>query len=322
MISYKRYKEIFYNTSFWGWVKYNIPLYIKRLHRIPYCTYMCIRYPFLYPRNRFTDKHRINLLSSQLYHLHEDALLEVSITGKLEKENNSYSTFAENSKITVDLLSNHKKLIISNGIETKTHDITDLLWRDDTFKILGIKLWEERPHITVYVKPKDENDKTNYGFHYERVKLLKNKFKLRLYKIVKWIDEEILDRIFCLPNYIEWDAMPTGWNKAFGKQYLKDLKKQLKKDKMLYKWRIMDIKEKFGTLRVSYNYGSNELYQLINKYENLSWNTCINCGKPATHTSKGWISPYCEDCVNKSKNPEGYIKRNTKEEEEYYNSMP
>ena len=77
---------------------------------------------------------------------------------------------------------------------------------------------------------------------------------------------------------------------------------------MLYEWRITDIKEKFGTFRLYCNYGSNELYNIINKYEELSWHTCINCGKSATYTSKGWISPYCEDCINKDM-PDRYIKR-------------
>lgn len=85
---------------------------------------------------------------------------------------------------------------------------------------------------------------------------------------------------------------------------------------MLYKFRIIDLKEKFGQCRLYINYGSSELYNIIDKYESLSWNTCIKCGKPATHTSKGWISPYCEDCVNNSKDPSRYIKRNKKENED------
>lgn len=71
-----------------------------------------------------------------------------------------------------------------------------------------------------------------------------------------------------------------------------------------------------NSLRLYCNYGSSELYNIIDKYEELSWNTCIKCGKPATHTSKGWISPYCEDCVNNSKDPSRYIKRNKKENED------
>ena len=71
---------------------------------------------------------------------------------------------------------------------------------------------------------------------------------------------------------------------------------------MLYKWRITDIKEKYGTFRLSCNYGSGELYEIIDKYETLSWDVCIKCGKPSTHTSIGWISPYCVDCVEKENN--------------------
>ena len=52
----------------------------------------------------------------------------------------------------------------------------------------------------------------------------------------------------------------------------------------------------------------------IQKYENLSWETCVKCGKPATHLSIGWICPYCEDCVNKSEHPERFVKRGTEEE--------
>ena len=36
---------------------------------------------------------------------------------------------------------------------------------------------------------------------------------------------------------------------------------------------------------------------IIDKYEELSAHTCINCGKPAVYMSKGWICPYCEDCI-------------------------
>ena len=85
----------------------------------------------------------------------------------------------------------------------------------------------------------------------------------------------MLQIFHCIPTYIEWDAVEPGWNKAFGKQYLNELKKQLKKDKMLYSWRIMDIKEKWGCLNLYCNYGSEKLYSLISVYEDISWNTCI-----------------------------------------------
>lgn len=297
--------------------------FFNKIKRILYSTYMCIRYPFLYPRNRFTDKYRANVLGSLIYKLHNESTLDIGITGKLVKEEpkscNKHIAFLDN---TIKLDTQLKVLFIKNKIDYKVHSLINLMWRDDKFKIVDMDLTfacTGRPIVIIHLKTKDENDETNYGFHYERVELITNKFKYRLYKIVKWIDEQILDRIFILPTYTEWDAVEPGWNKAFGKQYLKDLKKQLKKDKMLYKWRITQIKEKYGTFILYCNYGSPELYNIINKYESLSWNTCIRCGKPATYTSKGWIAPYCEECVNNSKDPSRYIKRESKEETKHNN---
>jgi ferredoxin-like protein FixX len=91
------------------------------------------------------------------------------------------------------------------------------------------------------------------------------------------------------------DGMP-GWKKAFGNQYLKDLRAQLKKDKMLYSFRITDIKEKYGTLRLYCACASEAVYRIIDKYEDLSYNTCIECGEPAKIITDGYVLPYCEHC--------------------------
>ena len=37
-----------------------IPYKIKRIVKIPYNIYLCLRFPFLYPRNRFTGRHYNN----------------------------------------------------------------------------------------------------------------------------------------------------------------------------------------------------------------------------------------------------------------------
>lgn len=318
MISYKRYKKIQSNGTIWGWIKYNILPYLKMLYRIPYCTYMCIRYPFLYPRYRFTGKHRVNLLYRSINRLHNQSRQEIAITGTLAKEKPKYlykqqAFFNYRIKLNVE----NKTLKISNEIDSQLFKLDSLMWCDDRFEIVDLKITFGmcgNPIILVYLKPKDENDNTKYGFSYYRIKLTTNKRKYRWFKIIKWIDEKVLDRILFLPTCTEWDVMPAGWNKAFGKQYLKDLKKQLKKDKMLYKFRILDLKEKYGTLRFNYNYGSQELYDIISNYESLSWHTCIQCGKPATHTSKGWIAPYCTECVNNSKDPSSFILRGSEKQ--------
>lgn len=274
---------------------------------------MCIKYPFLYPRNRFTGKHRVNLLYRSINRLHNQSRQEIGITGKLVKEKPKYlhrqlSFFNYQVKLDIE----NKTLKINNEIDSQIFKLDSLMWNGDIFEIVDLTVTFAifgNPIIQVYLKPKDENDNTKYGFSYYRVKLTTNKRKYRWFKIIKWIDEKVLDRIFILPWCTEWDAVEPGWNKAFGKQCLEDLKKQLKKDKMLYKWRITQIKEKYGKFILYCNYGSPELYNILNKYESLSWDTCIKCGKPATHTNKGWIAPYCTDCVNNSKDPSSFILR-------------
>ena len=101
-------------------------------------------------------------------------------------------------------------------------------------------------------------------------------------------------------SYTEIDAMPLGWKKAFGLQMCEDIKKVLQKgDGLLESYRILQIKEKYGSLRWYDNFTTEELNKVINKYEELSMRTCIDCGEPATKISMGWISPYCDSCTKK-----------------------
>lgn len=316
-MTYKRYKSIYKDATFKGYLKYFYKSKIKKILRIPYCTYMCIKYPFLYPRNRFTDKYHANILGNLIYKLHHKSVFTLHVTGKLNDKvipnqellyaDEIHQTF-DNGNIILD--NKNKKLIISNNIDKQVFDLNQLLWQPDKFRIIDMNLIKNKlsmiPYLILNIENIDKGDNKKYGFSYYTIKLKTNKFLHALYKITKWIDEKILDKIFCLPTYTEWDAVEHGWNKAFGKQYLKELKQQLKKDNILYKWRITQIKEKWGRFVLYCNYASPELYSIIDKYNALSWDYCINCGKPATHQSIGWISPYCEDCVNKSNKPEKY----------------
>ena len=61
-------------------------------------------------------------------------------------------------------------------------------------------------------------------------------------------------------------------------------------------YHIDQVKEKWGEL-CWYDNGPRELHEIIERYEYISYYTCVNCGKDATHISTGWISPYCNDCV-------------------------
>lgn len=44
---------------------------------------------------------------------------------------------------------------------------------------------------------------------------------------------------------------------------------------------------------------TDKVEDIVRKYEDLSWRTCIHCGKPSKYYTTGWIAPYCEDCANR-----------------------
>ena len=61
----------------------------------------------------------------------------------------------------------------------------------------------------------------------------------------------------------------------------------------------MQIKEKYGSLRLYTNFGNDEIYDVIDKYESISEKTCFECGKPATKMTEGYILPYCDEHFEK-----------------------
>ena len=96
------------------------------------------------------------------------------------------------------------------------------------------------------------------------------------------------------------DLLPDTWYKAFGEDLCKDLKKILIEDGLLDDFRIEEIKEKYGTLRIYTNFTSDKIDEVLRKYEDLSMMTCICCGKPATHyNTSGWINFVCKNCAEK-----------------------
>lgn len=103
------------------------------------------------------------------------------------------------------------------------------------------------------------------------------------------------------------DDMPPGWKIAFGERMCDEITEILKQYDYLDKYKVVQVKEKFGQLRW-YDDGSlpdgeyGKINDVLMKYEHLSERTCVCCGKPATKMSTGWISPYCDECAAKLKN--------------------
>ena len=101
-------------------------------------------------------------------------------------------------------------------------------------------------------------------------------------------------------SYTELDSMPEGWRKAFGNMMMEELREVLVEENFLDGFRILEIKEKWGELRLYTNYHNDKIERIIKKYSTLSKNICIHCGRPDTRmTGGGWYSPICEECHEK-----------------------
>ena len=128
-----------------------------------------------------------------------------------------------------------------------------------------------------------------------------NRWAKILYNIITWYHNVFLQIFHCIPTYTELDAMPSGWRKAFGIQMCKEIKHALLKAgwrEGLYKYRIVQIKEKYGELRWYDEYSYVDVQKIIQKYEYISERTCIECGELATGYTpiEYWKSPYCDNC--------------------------
>lgn len=83
-------------------------------------------------------------------------------------------------------------------------------------------------------------------------------------------------------DYVTWlDIMPPGWYKAFGLQMVEDIQKALDREpkQLRGSFQIIDVKEKYGSLRVYTVPYIEGVEEMIAKYENMSQHFCCYCGK-------------------------------------------
>lgn len=75
----------------------------------------------------------------------------------------------------------------------------------------------------------------------------------------------------------------------------------LKRNPQLDNFKIIQIKEKFGTLRFYHRGGDEVIHQMVAMVEELSWTTCEFCGSNQNiMRSKPWIKTACKNCVETS----------------------
>ena len=64
---------------------------------------------------------------------------------------------------------------------------------------------------------------------------------------------------------------------------------------------ILQIKEKFGGLRVYLGTAPDWLHDMCNLMEDLSYHVCEDCGKPGIIRDGGWVRTLCEECYGKGR---------------------
>ena len=256
---------------------------------------LCLRFPFLYTRNRFTGLHYNNweinkFLTNSRKSAYTNVLVHIVNESKLPEIKSAYC----NSDIII--IPNKKTLIVLNN-KHKTVRIDISKYCNGEISYIKKELSKEN-EINVYAVVKDGIE---IAPHFIRETFITDKIMYFILKSMEWFYHHPLQWLHCIPTYTELDALDKGWRKAFGIRICKDIKRSLLKEggrKRLKEYRIVQIKEKYGSLRWYDSGGNIEIMrEIIPKYEEESLHTCICCGKLATKISKGWISPYCDKCI-------------------------
>lgn len=111
-----------------------------------------------------------------------------------------------------------------------------------------------------------------------------------------WTDEVPKDYDY---SYTWLDDMEPGWRKAFGEQMCAEIAESLRQSDKLERYRIRQVKEKYGTLRWYDSGGTDETAHIVDHYSALSARTCCICGSPASARTTGYVCPYCDECIPK-----------------------
>jgi len=94
---------------------------------------------------------------------------------------------------------------------------------------------------------------------------------------------------------------PQGWSMIL-ERLSKEIERILAEESQEFRdrWRVVQVKEKFGGLRFYYDGGNEQIARLVSRAESESRNTCQDCAStPAGHDNwkkSGWLHTVCVDC--------------------------
>ena len=111
-------------------------------------------------------------------------------------------------------------------------------------------------------------------------------------KTYKWMTRNDIPTPYNL-FYIECGE---GWNKILNTLF-KKINNILKRDN--FDFALLQVKEKYGGLRIYVSSATDEIYKLIDKAESESFKTCEICGKKGKIYDNGWVKTRCKECKKK-----------------------
>ena len=85
---------------------------------------------------------------------------------------------------------------------------------------------------------------------------------------------------------------------------MEEIREPLERAGLTNKFYFTQVKEKYGGLCLYNNGATEEVLDIISKYEYLSQFVCDRCGKPADYQTCGWIENICNECYDASKEKE------------------
>jgi hypothetical protein len=75
-----------------------------------------------------------------------------------------------------------------------------------------------------------------------------------------------------------------------------------------YGFKVVQVKEKFAGLRFYTSpVPSDEVFDIIHIYEDLSYFVCEECSAPGRVREDPWLRTLCDDCATKAHNPKLYV---------------
>lgn len=94
------------------------------------------------------------------------------------------------------------------------------------------------------------------------------------------------------------DEVPRGWRELF-LEMCEEIQNVLdySYNEVDDKFKFVQIKEKFGELRMYADGMNDEIYNIIEDCSKKSRLVCCECGAPAKWQTTDWIRPYCDSCV-------------------------